>query len=211
MSVSTLPLSGEVHRSRRTVRPERADVRSGLLTAAGAVFAEVGYQRATLDAIAARAGFSKGAVYSNFAGKDDLFLALLDTEATAMADSLSGAVAGADGSLDDDLRLLAGAVVDWARDGRAQLVFAEFRAHAANDAPLARRTAEVRSSLVASVAGQVEAVVARHGARLAVDAPDAATLLLALVNGLALEQVGRRGPVVAVDSVRTVLAGLVAR
>jgi AcrR family transcriptional regulator len=49
-----------------------------LLDAAERVFARRGYRGASLDEIAEEAGFSKGAVYSNFASKEDLFLALLD-------------------------------------------------------------------------------------------------------------------------------------
>ena len=199
--------SGTARRNRRTVRPERADVRERVLAAGRAVFGEVGYQKATLDAIAGRAGFSKGAVYSNFAGKDDLFLTLLQHEVADMSDTL--AVDLDDGSLEDDLRLLAATVLDWARDGRAQLVFAEFRAHAAHDPALARRTAAVRAALVESTAEQLAAVVEARGGRLTVPASDAAVLLLALVNGLALEHVGR-SEVVSVDSLVALMSGLVA-
>ena len=55
----------------------RAMTRQHLLDAAAIVFAEKGFHGATIDEIAARAGFTKGAVYSNFKSKDDLFLALL--------------------------------------------------------------------------------------------------------------------------------------
>lgn len=46
--------------------------------AARTVFAETGYHSATVDAIAREGGYSKGAVYSNFSGKADLFLAVMD-------------------------------------------------------------------------------------------------------------------------------------
>src|SRR5439155_593917 len=49
--------------------------RAELLDAAARVFARRGYHGATLDEIAAEAGFTSGAVYSNFSGKEDLFLA----------------------------------------------------------------------------------------------------------------------------------------
>jgi len=52
--------------------------RQSLLEAAARVFAERGFHGATLDDVAALAGFTKGAVYSNFKSKDDLFLALLE-------------------------------------------------------------------------------------------------------------------------------------
>ena len=61
-----------------TPERRRAMTRQHLLEAAAIVFARDGFYGATLDDIAATAGFTKGAVYSNFKSKDDLFLALLD-------------------------------------------------------------------------------------------------------------------------------------
>ena len=56
----------------------RQQTREYLLKAAEQVFSERGFHGATLDEVAAVAGFTKGAVYSNFKSKDDLFLALLE-------------------------------------------------------------------------------------------------------------------------------------
>jgi AcrR family transcriptional regulator len=56
----------------------RALTRQSLLEAAARVFAARGFHGATLDDVAATAGFTKGAVYSNFKSKDDLLLALLE-------------------------------------------------------------------------------------------------------------------------------------
>jgi AcrR family transcriptional regulator len=61
-----------------TPERRREMTRRHLLEAAAIVFAEKGFHGATLDEVAAAAGFTKGAVYSNFKNKDDLFLALLD-------------------------------------------------------------------------------------------------------------------------------------
>lgn len=57
---------------RPTPRTPRAEVRERLLNAGAEVFAEQGVHNARLDDVAARAGFSKGAVYSNFSSKEDL-------------------------------------------------------------------------------------------------------------------------------------------
>ncbi|MCK0112151.1 TetR/AcrR family transcriptional regulator [Ornithinimicrobium sp. F0845] len=65
----------QVPRSRQDLQQETRDT---LVTAARVVFSETGYHAATLEAIARRAGYSKGAVYSNFSGKADLFLAVMD-------------------------------------------------------------------------------------------------------------------------------------
>jgi AcrR family transcriptional regulator len=57
---------------------KKAHTRRRLLDAAAEVFARRGFAATSLDEIADAAGFSKGAVYSNFAGKEDLFLSVLD-------------------------------------------------------------------------------------------------------------------------------------
>src|SRR5689334_13123417 len=61
-----------------TPERRRAMTRRHLLDAAAVVFADKGFHGATIDEVAKAAGFTKGAVYSNFTSKDDLFLALLD-------------------------------------------------------------------------------------------------------------------------------------
>ncbi|SRR5690625_4053428 len=68
-------------------RQERQkQTRDALITVARGVFAEDGYHAASLDRIAREAGFSKGAVYSNFHGKAELFLAVMDAN-LEMADA----------------------------------------------------------------------------------------------------------------------------
>ena len=52
--------------------------RDELLAAAARVFKRRGYERASVAEIAEQAGYSHGAVYSNFEGKEDLFLALYE-------------------------------------------------------------------------------------------------------------------------------------
>src|SRR5664280_916724 len=61
----------------RVRRPTREAVRRRLLDAAVEVFAECGFENASLDQVAAAAGLTKGAIYSNFARKDDLFFAMM--------------------------------------------------------------------------------------------------------------------------------------
>jgi AcrR family transcriptional regulator len=56
----------------------KAQTREQLLDAATRVFAERGFEAASLDEVAAAAGYTKGAVYSNFASKTDLVIALIE-------------------------------------------------------------------------------------------------------------------------------------
>jgi AcrR family transcriptional regulator len=199
-------------RSRRTVRPAREDVRDRVLVAAREVFRELGYHAASLETIATRAGFSKGAVYSNFAGKDDLFLSLLEAEIVRFRGEVERALTALPPAGDQglgDLVRVAETLIAVARDGRGQLAFAEFRAHAAGDRDLAQLTAHVRSTLVEATAVQLEEALATRGLRLTIAPRDAAVVLLSLTNGLALEQVGQQADVVSASGLATVLASLV--
>ena len=64
--------------------------RRRLVFAAREVFARDGYHGANLDLIAREAGYSKGAVYSNFENKSNLFLAVMDDNIRAAADPPAG-------------------------------------------------------------------------------------------------------------------------
>jgi AcrR family transcriptional regulator len=74
--------------TRLTRAQRRQQTRARLLEAAGQVFARQGFHAATLDEVAEAAGYTKGAVYSNFATKDELFLALLDERVAAQLQQL---------------------------------------------------------------------------------------------------------------------------
>jgi len=64
--------------SRVRTRPTRDDTRDKLFEAAALVFEEQGINAASIEAIAAAAGFTRGAFYSNFASKDELIIAMLE-------------------------------------------------------------------------------------------------------------------------------------
>src|ERR1700722_12611485 len=78
-------------------RPTRGEVRDRILDAASKVFAAEGFAGATIDAIGQAAGFTKGAVYSNFESKDELFLALLDREFELRGQQIETALGGSGG------------------------------------------------------------------------------------------------------------------
>src|SRR5215211_6485565 len=64
--------------SRLRTRPTRDDTRDKLFEAATLVFEEQGINAASIEGIAAAAGFTRGAFYSNFADKDELIVAMLE-------------------------------------------------------------------------------------------------------------------------------------
>lgn len=89
----------------RTRAEQQEHTRERLIHAALDVFTERGFHGASVQEIATRAGFTKGAVYANFAGKEDLFLAVVDqrieTQNTELAEL---ADAERTGHLDGDAR-----------------------------------------------------------------------------------------------------------
>jgi AcrR family transcriptional regulator len=70
--------AGSRTRERLSNAERRALTRQRLLAAAASVFAQRGYHAASVEAVASEAGYSTGAVYHHFKGKEDLFLALFD-------------------------------------------------------------------------------------------------------------------------------------
>lgn len=66
-----------MERATRRSRGRGASTREDLLRAAGRVFAEKGFHDASLEEIAVRAGYTKGAIYAHFSSKDDLMLELM--------------------------------------------------------------------------------------------------------------------------------------
>jgi AcrR family transcriptional regulator len=84
-SRATRSTKTRVDRRSRTARAERSDAREDLLRAAAEVFSERGFKDASVDEIATRAGYSKGALYWHFESKDELFFALMDATVDAPA------------------------------------------------------------------------------------------------------------------------------
>lgn len=78
----------------------RRATRERLLEAAAEVFTEAGLQGASVEAICSRAGFTRGAFYSNFESKEQLFLELLEREFDRRAAHLAEQAA----SLEPELR-----------------------------------------------------------------------------------------------------------
>ena len=173
----------------RLTRAEQAERNRVLvLDAARRVFLARGYHNATLEQIADEAGFSKGVVYSQFASKADLFLALLDARIAERAEEnarLAGSLPGGD----QGLLALVGHLTAGDQLTRGwQLLVIEFRVHAARDAELSRRYAAAHARTIEALAGVLAAITARSGHEPAMELRPLAELMLALSVGVTLEQ-----------------------
>ena len=65
-----------MRKTKHQVRTEETQTK--ILNAAEAVFSEQGFEKTQLEEVAARAGYTRGAIYAHYASKEDLFLALVE-------------------------------------------------------------------------------------------------------------------------------------
>ena len=129
-------------RKRETRAEKQARTRAELIATAAEVFARRGYNGASVEEIAEEAGYSHGAVYSNFEGKADLFLAVFEDYMAERARELAATQAAlpADAPLEARARALADQWMErLARDRESVVLHMEFIAHADRDPELARR------------------------------------------------------------------------
>ncbi|MFC1417630.1 TetR/AcrR family transcriptional regulator [Streptacidiphilus cavernicola] len=161
----------------------RPRTRAALLTAALAAFAEHGFQATTIEQVCARAGYTRGAFYSNFTSKDELFLELFDQHSAQTVLRLSAAM---DSIPTEDLTLdrlaervceIEPAERDW------YLVSTEFTLHAIRDRETARILAQHDARLRAELARGITEHLRRAGLALTVDPDELARLLIAIREG----------------------------
>jgi AcrR family transcriptional regulator len=111
----------------------RAMTRQHLLEAAARIFARDGFHGASLDDIAATAGFTKGAVYSNFKSKEDLLLALMDKHMTEQFDEIVGSLETEDRTQEQQLPSIARTVTNHMWDDSWSMLWLEFVLYAARN------------------------------------------------------------------------------
>jgi AcrR family transcriptional regulator len=166
----------------------RANTRERLLRAARSVFARRGFHGASVEEIASEAGFSTGALYSNFTGKEDLFLVLMEREIEEHAREISDAV-GARASMSERAT---GGARQWMRmiqrEPEVLLLFMEFWAYGVRDArvrpKVAARFAQVRELLTRLIADGVR----EFDLELDIPAEQLAVAIDALADGIARQK-----------------------
>ena len=168
--------------TRRSARREAT--RTRLMQAAVDVFAERGFHGASVEDICERAGFTRGAFYSNFSSKDDLVLALYDQHIdrlSARVESLAGRDTADPGTI------LEGVFDVWSHSPREQarwfLLQTEFTLHAIRDKQAGRAWARQQAKVRARLTDLVERIAERHGVRLSVTPEEFVRLGLAIYQG----------------------------
>jgi len=173
-----------------TPERRRAMTRQHLLDAAAIVFARNGFHGSTLDEVAATAGFSKGAVYSNFKNKDDLFLELfherVDRQFAVVSEALDTGPHDQASQFPRIRQILRSDASPW--DDSFVTLWLEFVLYA-------RRNPDAQKKLAASAQrarAQVQALIEHEyevvGAAPKYSAADLAEIGMALFNGLSIDR-----------------------
>jgi AcrR family transcriptional regulator len=178
-----------VARKRLTRDEQKAQTRARLLAAARKIFARRGYHGASVEDVAEEAGYSTGALYSNFAGKEDLLLALFEDHAATQVRDYNEIFARGE-TLDEEAR---GGADRWMAYLREQPdyfpLFIEFWSCAVRDPKLRRRFAPGFGAFRLAMARLIEEGAAERGIELPADfAERFGTVINALGNGIALEK-----------------------
>jgi AcrR family transcriptional regulator len=158
------------------------------------VFAARGYHGASLEDVAGAAGLTKGAVYSSFSSKDELFYALMHEridERISLVKDANGEESATEeiANAGRDLTKLMDSQSDWHR------LFIEFWAQAIRDPQRRDELARHRRSARELIASFLEREAAAHATALPAPADQLAVAVLALSNGIAIEHLADPGTV----------------
>lgn len=167
-----------------TASPRREATRQKLLDAAAQVFAEVGLDAASVEAVTDRAGFTRGAFYSNFESKDEMFLELAGRVAFERVAAVRARVRELE-ALDvlkpsPTIALeIVQQVLDITGDDRLTvLLMSEIRIHALRSPELGRAHLAQEQEMLDSVAQIIEDIAATNTLTFRVPAAQAARIML---------------------------------
>jgi AcrR family transcriptional regulator len=178
------------------------------------VFARRGYREAGVDEIAAEAGYSKGALYWYFSGKEELLMALLDERIDAPMRDRVALLESAPPERD-----MSGATRAFAQQldeqREAVLLEREYWSLAIRDPELRARYAERQTELRGALAVAMEARARHLGTPdLTMPAEDVARIVMSIIGGLAVDELIEPGSVrreLLGEALALIYAGLVAR
>jgi AcrR family transcriptional regulator len=175
--------------SRVRTRPTRDDTREKLFEAAARVFEEQGIGGASIEVIAAAAGFTRGAFYSNFKSKDELIIAMLEDHVEQSINRIHGLLERHK-SLDDFIDALKSMDRGGRQDplGRSPLLHMEmilFVARAEKRRPELAKRLRARKKLVTEI---IETTARNSGRTTILNPTWAGALVLALEDGFRLHR-----------------------
>jgi AcrR family transcriptional regulator len=173
----------------RMSRTERAEqTRTELVEAARRVFLRRGFHGASLDEISAEAGYTTGAVYSRFGGKDDLFLAVVDEHLARRTRLYTEAALAAEDFESAHREIVRAAAAAGREEPGWTPLLMEFWTHAARREDLRAPVAERNERNLDASAELQELIAERHGMTLLRPPREMQRAVTAMARGLSLER-----------------------
>ncbi len=131
---------------------------------------------------------TSGAIYSNFEGKEELFLAIADEQVEARVAEIEAVGDAAEGNGQAGIEAAARFRAFLESDPEWPLLFYEFWAVSVRDPDLQGELAKRRDAIRDALADTLERIAMEHGFELRFPAPALATAIAASLNGLAFER-----------------------
>jgi AcrR family transcriptional regulator len=176
-------VSADRPRRRREVTVER------LLDAALDTFADLGFAAASVEDVCRRGGFTRGAFYSSFRTKDELFAALFTRESARNIDRARQQLAGVEDEADPVAAAVDRCLSTFRADRTWVLVLTEYRLHAARSPEAAVTLRQHTDEILDGVTALIDDTARRAGVTLAVPAGRLARMVVALHDGLVVGRV----------------------
>ncbi len=199
----------------RAARAQGREAREELLSAALRVFARRGYREAGVEEIAAEAGYSKGALYWHFSGKEELLIALLEERIDAPMRDRFALLASAPPERDMSVEASREFARQLGEAREALLLEREYWSLAIRDPVLRARYCERQKELRDALAAGIEARARHLGApEVAMSAQDVARIVMSIIGGLGFDELVEPGtvpPELLGEALAVIYAGLVAR
>jgi AcrR family transcriptional regulator len=173
----------------KTRAERRAATRAALLRSASHAICELGMHGASIDLIAERAGYTKGAFYAHFSSKEQLFLVMLEQKFAADLKRLEAAMAGT-GDAPDQARHAAGEFLSYVyRDPEWPRLYQEFAAHAARNEDFRVQFAARQRDLRVGMADVFVRWAPSFGMKPHLDAEDIAAMTFFMADGFLLSRI----------------------
>ena len=168
-----------------TPQRRRELTRNALLDAAAHVFAQRGFEGASLEEIAETAGYTRGAIYKNFESKEELFLAVLDRRTAAQLDAFSAAFEREGAAAATDPVKMADAWWTAIVDPAWATLDLEFRLYALRNARVRKRLAAHERKLTKLVADFIAEETTALGIAINMSPSELAAIVVPATQGFA--------------------------